>query len=418
MPPSSPIDVRRRLAIALLLASAVAAAVLLVPFGEPAGPPWRDEVAAERRTVDDLAGRVTAAEARAALAVIDPKSQLGPYLTISGEEAWVRLRDGGPPERLPLAPATVERARPATLSGMRILLDPGHFGGAWSEVESRHVAVSGGEPIKEGDLTWAVARLLEARLAGAGAEVVLTRGPPPTRPFPHRLHPAFDAELEGAILLSERMARPPWSSWRRLYPSLYGRLMLERAARELIEEVGTFRLYNGFDLRRRSALGAGFDLTLSIHFNTTGPRRDNWVMAFVFGNVMNGEAFTASQRYWSLRRVFDGHWFEQLALARGIVTAMKRHMDLPSLDPELLAAVEEPTKVVVDRERGVFARNLAILRRTPGRVVLIEGPCVDNAAEIVRLRDRSVVVDGRGYPRRVQQYADAVFEGVSAWLAE
>ena len=36
--------------------------------------------------------------------------------------------------------------------------------------------------------------------------------------------------------------------------------------------------------------------------------------------------------------------------------------------------------------------------------------------EYQRLQDRSVTVDGRAYPKRVQEYADAVLEGVQAWL--
>jgi hypothetical protein len=194
--------------------------------------------------------------------------------------------------------------------------------------------------------------------------------------------------------------------------------MLEKARREIVGERGMFRLYNAFDLRRRSALGADVDVTLSIHFNTTGPRRDNWVMAFVPGHVMRGEAFTASQRYWSLRRAFDGHWPEQVALARDIIASMKRYMDLPSLDPKLLEKATEPKKTIVDEEHGVFARNLAIVRRTPGVVVLLEGPCVDNDAEYQRLQDRSVEVDGRAYPKRVQEYADAVVDGLRSWSGD
>jgi len=58
----------------------------------------------------------------------------------------------------------------------------------------------------------------------------------------------------------------------------------------------------------------------------------------------------------------------------------------------------------------VFARDLAIGRRTPGVTLMLEGPCVNHPAEYPRLLGTEVEVDGRRYPARVRQYADAVLE--------
>ena len=65
-----------------------------------------------------------------------------------------------------------------TLSRTRILLDPGHYGGAWSEHESRHVQRDGELPIREGNLTYATAELAAEALTRAGATVYLTREAP------------------------------------------------------------------------------------------------------------------------------------------------------------------------------------------------------------------------------------------------
>jgi hypothetical protein len=62
----------------------------------------------------------------------------------------------------------------------------------------------------------------------------------------------------------------------------------------------------------------------------------------------------------------------------------------------------------------VFARDLAIPRRTPGVALVLEGPCVNHPDEYRRLLGADVQVDGRRYPARVQQYADAVVEGLAA----
>ena len=66
----------------------------------------------------------------------------------------------------------------------------------------------------------------------------------------------------------------------------------------------------------------------------------------------------------------------------------------------------------LDAEAGIYARNLAILKRTPGPVVLVEGPCLSNAAESDRLHRRTVEVEGLRVPRRVIEYADALFEAL------
>jgi N-acetylmuramoyl-L-alanine amidase len=407
---------RRLILLGLILAAAAVGLALVLPVARD-DPPWLEEVdESDYDRLVELAGRTSAAQARQVLATIDPGGRLAAYLEIGATEARVFADHGRTGTTVvPLALEPVTPVRPATLTGLRILLDPGHFGGAWSEIESRHI-VQGGEPVREGDLTWAVARLLTADLEAAGAEVTLTRGQPPDQPFPHDLHPAFDRDREAAMVLAERLMQQPYADYRRSYPALYGDLMLRRARREIGEEIGDFGLYNRFDLRRRAAMAADADVTLSIHFNTTGPRRHNWVMTFVPGNLLAGEADTRSQRFWSLRRVLEGQWLATVDLARSIGAAMKEHLDLPSLDPARLALATRPTKVVVDGEQGVFARNLAMVRRTPGPVVLVEGPCVDTDDEYQRLQDRSVTIDGRAYPRRVRQYADAVYAGLERWL--
>jgi hypothetical protein len=66
----------------------------------------------------------------------------------------------------------------------------------------------------------------------------------------------------------------------------------------------------------------------------------------------------------------------------------------------------------IDPERGVYARNLAVLRRTPGIVLLLEGPCVNQTAEYQRLQGGEIEIDGQRYPERVRQYAQAILDGL------
>ena len=48
------------------------------------------------------------------------------------------------------------------ISGSRILIDPGHIGGKFSEMEGRHFAIGDDKPVKEGDLALSVALLLRS----------------------------------------------------------------------------------------------------------------------------------------------------------------------------------------------------------------------------------------------------------------
>ena len=74
-----------------------------------------------------------------------------------------------PAKSLPSA----ERNKP--LSGLRIVLDPGHLGGSWAKMEERWFQVSDSKPVQEGDLTLSVARLLATRLRDLGAKVSFVR---------------------------------------------------------------------------------------------------------------------------------------------------------------------------------------------------------------------------------------------------
>ena len=71
---------------------------------------------------------------------------------------------------------SAEVGRPE-LDGIRIVIDPGHIGGAlWSRIEERFFRPKESSfPICEGDLTLIVARLLAERLRACGAEVVSVR---------------------------------------------------------------------------------------------------------------------------------------------------------------------------------------------------------------------------------------------------
>jgi N-acetylmuramoyl-L-alanine amidase len=383
-----------------LLILAAVAALPFLPLPRACDP--RVEELPSTRYADLLrfSGQRSRAEVESALALIDPHRALAPYLRISDDALDVRE----PPVRILLRPAAAPAQRRAL---RRIGLDPGHWGGEWSRTEQRYITRQDGPGIREGDLTWATARLVERGLAAEGTEVVLLRGPPPGFPYAADADPRFDPGREVGLWLAENRPRPGWlNAW-----STWGLWSEGRA----FAGSRPFDLYNRHDLRMRAARASeeAVDLTLSLHYNVTF-QEQNGVLAFLPGNFLPDELVTASQRYWALRRVLDGTLEDERRLAAALGASLMRSLALPALT-EVNSDGPLAPWLPVDPAGGVYARNLAILRRAPGLALLLEGPCVNEREEYGRMQDTSVVVDGRRYPARVAQYADGVVSALRAW---
>jgi N-acetylmuramoyl-L-alanine amidase len=343
------------------------------------------------------AGTRTRSEIEAALALIDPDGALAPYIHLGDDALEVRAERLGPGLRLPLRATPAATSRPLRKVG----LDPGHWGGQWSHNEQRYIERNE-LPVREGDLSWATALLVQRGLAGEGVDTVLLRGPPPGYPFDADSDPGYDPARELRLWLAENRPGGPWlSAW--------SALALLREGRGFAE-THPFELYNHYDLRRRAgrATEENVDLTLSLHYNFTA-RQQNGVLVFVPGTFLADELVTASQRFWALRRVLDGSLDEERRLAGLMATALMRALALPAL-----TEVGNDAWRPVDPDRGVYARNLAVLRRAPGPALLLEGPCLNERDEYRRMQDRSIIVGGQRHPARVQQYADAVVSALKS----
>ncbi|HEY0714653.1 MAG TPA: N-acetylmuramoyl-L-alanine amidase, partial [Polyangia bacterium] len=369
-----PRGVRLRLGLAAALALALVC-LMPLPHGCDARVTSSPEVAvADYQRLVRYANTRTRAEIEAALALVDPQGGLAAHHQLDDQTFTIFPERGAAPVRIALrAEAAAEPLWPR----QRIVIDPGHFGGAWSERESRHVVVGDGAPVREGDLTWATARLVADDLVRAGKTVTLTRAGPPAADYPAGADPRFSLEDEAAERLSEQQPNVfPW-----LTPLSAGRLLWAR--RQLASET-PFALYQRYELRRRAALATAFeaDVTLSLHFNTT-TNDSNGIVVFVPGNFLPGDFATATLRYWPFVRVLDGTLAETQRLARNLAGAMMRHLQLPALGRERKETSGSYWRML-DRDHGIYARNLAILRRTAGVVLLLEGPCVNQSAEYQR----------------------------------
>lgn len=96
-----------------------------------------------------------------------------------GETFRLRFAKAGAETNAPRAWRTAAELPPAPagkpLGGMKIAIDPGHIGGAWAVMEERDFEVAGGTPVREGDMTLLVAKLLKPKLEALGADVSLVR---------------------------------------------------------------------------------------------------------------------------------------------------------------------------------------------------------------------------------------------------
>ena len=58
---------------------------------------------------------------------------------------------------------------------LRVVLDPGHLGGTYTEMEGRHFAIGSDDPVKEGDLSLLVAKRpwISTRKQSSGSKIAL-----------------------------------------------------------------------------------------------------------------------------------------------------------------------------------------------------------------------------------------------------
>jgi N-acetylmuramoyl-L-alanine amidase len=178
-------------------------------------------------------------------------------------------------------------------------------------------------------------------------------------------------------------------------------------AQNAAEDHSAFAAFNRFDYRRRGLMSGEIaaDLMLSLHHNMCKYTYLNRVAAFIPGAVTPSEAKQAGFAFFAFRRALEG----DLPLLTELARSIAQHMQ----DELGVSAHQRPGKpdsprLDIDAAGGVFARNLAVLRRATGPVVLIEGPCMNHPAEYRRLTRQELTIDGLPLPDRVREYAAAV----------
>jgi N-acetylmuramoyl-L-alanine amidase len=348
-----------------------------------AGEAWRDfiEVGSRAASIETVPGSrfvlrfASAGETRSAPRFWRPAGEFGP-----------------PPPGQPLA-------------GLHIVIDPGHLGGPWARIEERWFSVDGAPPVTEGDLTLAVAKLLEPRLKALGAKVSLVRttSDPVTPLRPDLIETAVQAAADDGTADDTLPPAAVAATPRRTAERLFYRTAEIRARAEMVNA----RLLP--------------DLVLCLHFNAEAwgdPARPALVPANHFHLLLSGaltdeEVALPDQRFEMLRKLLAGVHAEEAAVSATVAEVFAAASGLPPYryDPD------SPRARNVAANPYLWARNLLANRLYQCPVVFLE-PYVMNSPEVhARIQagdyEGTREIAGAQRPSIFREYADALAAGLA-----
>jgi N-acetylmuramoyl-L-alanine amidase len=305
------------------------------------------------------------------------------------------------------SPASTSFLRKATtekpLKGLRILLDPGHIGGEWAQMEERWMKIGNNPPVMEAELNTITCRILERLLREKGAEVLWTRKnfQPVTKKRP------IDLEADALRLIMERDPRASQMPRDRLTQ------LVKRRAEALF--------YRTAEIQARAEVVAKLrpDLILCVHFNAAPDpnfRRssllgENRLVVFTHGSYMAEEVVFDDMKYSLLQKLLERSSEAETALSNLIGEEMERTWKLP---PEIYEGWNAVHRV--SDNPYVFSRNLLANRLFVGPVIFIEGPYMNNRQTYPRLiaGDYEGVREIDGIPQRsiFREFAELITRAV------
>jgi N-acetylmuramoyl-L-alanine amidase len=317
----------------------------------------------------------------------DHQAVIAPGSADSGLRFHLRFASAGKEKTPPRHWRTTAELPPAPadrpLEGVKIAIDPGHIGGAWAKMEERWFVVGNGQPVCEGDLTLAVARLLKPQLEALGASVSLVRND--SEPL---------TPLRPESLLEQATAEGGQSDTQKLAERLF---------------------YRTAEIRARS------DLVLCLHFNAEpwgDPKAPNLVDRTHFHLLLNGgytdeELAFADQRFEMLRKLLQRTHRQEAALGTSVAAAFYQLTGLPpyAYPPNTRNAR------TVDGNPFLWARNLLANRLYDCPVLFLEPYVMNSQSDYARIQAGDYEglreVAGKMQPSIFREYAHAVSLGLA-----
>ncbi|HMP73779.1 MAG TPA: N-acetylmuramoyl-L-alanine amidase [Kiritimatiellia bacterium] len=292
------------------------------------------------------------------------------------------------------------------LRGLRVALDPGHIGGAWSRMEERFFLVDRADwPVMEAALNLEVMDMLIPRLEELGAIVLPTKS---------TFDPVTPLRPEDFLEQAEREI----GTYTR-FPHLPERLR-ESARQDAIRKRAERLFYRTAEISARARyLNQELNphLTLAIHFNATGYGdektlyEENGLVIFIHGNYLANEVASDEQKFFLLCKLLQNQHELELELAQHLVKGFVEHT---GLDPAY--RVRGGVMIPVGADDYIYARNLAANRQFSGPVLFLEPYFMNNRIIYQRIQagmyDGEMKFDNQLMINIFQEYVNAVIDGL------
>ena len=285
-----------------------------------------------------------------------------------------------------------------------VAIDPGHIGGEWAKMERREFSIGQDRPVREGELTLAVAKELLPRLHTMGVRPVLIREG--LQPVTSRRPTDFNDYAQAwahEILGSDSNATSE-----------------EKSA--LLEDRKELLFYRVDEIQERARLvnqSIQPDLVICLHFNAApwpDPEKQELVERddhhmLVNGCYMGGELAYDDQRFEMIWRLVNRWSKPEQHLAECLSHAFSKATALPTF------SYKGPNALKIGDVPGVWARNLLANRRYFCPVVFLEPYVANSQSSYPRIQkwlEKGVGEDAS----IISEYADAVMLGLERFIRE
>lgn len=304
------------------------------------------------------------------------------------------------------------------LKGLRIAIDPGHLAANIDEakLERKYIDIKAGADIKqdaqliEAQLTFATAVLLKQQLEKEGAIVMLTRNKPGENAldisYDEWLKTSLNAAIDVAfmnkdITEEEKKKFTAATDKKEIFRKLFVNLETKERARKI----------NAFLP----------DLTLVLHYNVDEnntdwkkPTKKNFNMTFTGGSFMKNDLEKPASRIEFLRLLLLNDLEKSITFSSSCVKSFEKNLSAPAAKETDAAYLKQycmPTG-----KPGVYCRNLTLTRMVHGTLVYGETLYQDNINELQLLSKNDLTMNGVTTSNRVQQVANAYYEGIVNYL--
>lgn len=311
------------------------------------------------------------------------------------------------PAELPAAPEGKPLAR------FRVALDPGHIGGKWALMEERSFARPGDAPVREGDMTLLVARLVAKEARALGAEVSMVRdGADPLSPFTvEALREPARREL---AVFAAGEVRENYDGPR------------DPLKKSTVQWQAEKLLYRVAEIRERARIVNDKlrpDLVVCIHFNA-----DDWadpeapvfterndLHVLIHGCYGAGELHYDDQRFEMLIKLLNRSHAAELAAAAPVATALAKTTGLPPF------AYLAGNAIRTGESEYLWARNLLASRLYECPSIYLEPWRMNHEETYARIQagdyDGLREIAGKSRPSIFREYSGAIVEGLKKLAA-